>query len=186
MLNLFGNQQGMPQQNLGFQPPGQYGGSNYAPRLGRSFQKILPMMGSPGGSLMPPGLNRIMNGFTGGLGAGMPGNPSMPAGTPGWGGGLQGSSGQGYSAPVYPPQPPLQQQPPQPMPPSQGYPTQGYPSQGHPTQGFPSQSYPPQGYPPQGYNQGFAGQMPVQPAWEEPKKGGIKGFISNLMAKRKR
>jgi hypothetical protein len=41
-------------------------------------------------------------------------------------------------------------------------------------------------YAPQGYTQGYGGQMPVQPFWEEPKKGEIKGFISNLMAKRKK
>ena len=38
----------------------------------------------------------------------------------------------------------------------------------------------------QGYNQGYGGQMPVQPAEEQPKKGGIKGFISNLTTKRTR
>ena len=84
--------------------------------------------------------------------------------------------GQGYAAPGYPPQGFGQQPPQQPMPPAQGYPLQGFPSQG----------YPPQGYASQGYNQGYGGQMPVQSAWEEPKKGGIKGFISNLMAKWKR
>lgn len=56
------------------------------------------------------------------------------------------------------------QQPQQPMQPAQGYPFSGYPHQN---------------------NQGYGGQVPAQPAWEQPKKGGIKGFISNLMAKRK-
>jgi len=60
------------------------------------------------------------------------------------------------------------------------------PTQSYPLQGFPSQGYPPQGYAPQGYNQVYGGQMPVQPAWEEPQKGGIKGFISNLVAKLKK
>lgn len=41
-----------------------------------------------------------------------------------------------------------------------------------PTQGYPQQTYAP--------------QKPVQPAWEQPSKGGIKGFISNFMAKRKK
>lgn len=76
--------------------------------------------------------------------------------------------GQGYMAPGYPPQgfrqpqpqPQFQSQPQRPMPPAQGYPYRGY-------------------------NQGYGGQTPVQPAWEEPKKSGIKGFISNLMAKLK-
>lgn len=36
-----------------------------------------------------------------------------------------------------------------------------------------------------GYYQGYGGQVPAQPAWEQPKKGGIKGFISNLMTKQK-
>ncbi len=83
--------------------------------------------------------------------------------------------GQGYVAPGYPPQGFGQQPPQQPIPPAQSYPSQGFPFQG----------YPAQGYAPQGYTQGFGGQMPVQPALEEPKKGGIKGFISNLMAKRR-
>ncbi|MDP4128235.1 MAG: hypothetical protein Q8912_15040 [Bacillota bacterium] len=93
---------------------------------------------------------------------------SRPQGNPGWnqgwGAGQQNAGGQGYTTPGYPPQGFGQQQPPlmKPMP------------------------YPLQQYTPQGYNQGYGGQMPGQPAWEEPKKGGIKGFISNLMAKRKR
>ncbi|MDD2234277.1 MAG: hypothetical protein PHZ11_02580 [Desulfitobacteriaceae bacterium] len=48
-----------------------------------------------------------------------------------------------------------------------------------------SQGFIAPGYPSQGYNQGYGGQPPVQPAWEKPKKGGIKGFLSNLMTKRK-
>lgn len=81
-------------------------------------------------------------------------------------------------APGYPSQGFGQQQPlQQPMRPVQGYPPQMLPSQG---------GYPTQGYAPQGYNQGYEGSAPIQPAWEEPKKGGLKGFISNFMAKRKR
>lgn len=178
-MNMFGNQQAMPQQNQGFQPPaapGQFGVGNYIPMLGRGLQRFLPMMGGQGGLPMPPGLIRIMNGLGGGLGGGMPGAQGIPGGNPAWVAGPQSAGGQGYAAPGYPPQGFGQQQPQQPMPPAQSYPLQGFPSQG----------YPPQGYAPQGYNQGYGGQMPIQPAWEEPKKGGIKGFISNLMAKQKR
>lgn len=170
--NMFRNQQAMPQQNQGSQLPaasGQFGVEN--PMLGRGLQKFLPMMGGQGGLPMPPRLVRIMNG----LGGGLPGAQGMPGGNPGWGGGPQNAGGQGYVAPGYPPQGFGQQPPQQPIPPAQSYPFQGFPSQG----------YPPQGYATQGYTQGYGGQMPVQPAWEEPKKGGIKGFISNLMAKRK-
>lgn len=76
---------------------------------------------------------------------------------------LMNGQPQGY-AQQQPQQPQLQQ----PIPSAQGYPSQGYPQQG---------------YAPQWNNQGYGVQTPVQPAWEEPKKGGIKGFISNLMAK---
>lgn len=91
-------------------------------------------------------------------------------------------SGQGSypltQAPGYPSQSfglqhPLQQ----PTRPVQGYPPQMLPSQG---------GYPTQGYAPQGYSQGYGGPAPIQPAWEESKKGGLKGFINNFMAKRKR
>lgn len=173
LMHMFRNQQAMPLQNQGFQPPaapGQFGGGNYTPTLGRGLQRFLPMMGGQGGLPMPPGLGRIMNGLGGGLGGGLPGQ-GMPGGYPAWGARPQFAGGQGYAAPGYPPQGFGQQQPQQPIPPTQGYPAQGYPSQG---------------YTPQSYNQGYGGQMPVQPAWEEPKKGGIKGFISNFMAKRKR
>ena len=82
------------------------------------------------------------------------------------------------------------------MPASQGIPggSQGYVTPGYPPQGFglqqpqhisPTQGYPVQGYATQGYTQGYEVQKPVQPTWEEPKKAGIKGFISNFMAKRK-
>lgn len=168
--NMFGNRQAMPLQNQGSQLPaasGRFGMGN--PMLGRGLQRFLPMMGRQGGLPMPPGLARIMNGLGGGLGGGMPG------GNPGWGAGPQSAGGQGYVAPGYPPQGFGLQPPQQTMPPAQSYPLQGFPTQG----------YPPQGYAPQGYNQGYGGQMPAQPAWEEPKKGGIKGFISNLMTKRK-
>lgn len=70
---------------------------------------------------------------------------------------------------------------------AQGYTSPGYPPQG--SQGFGqqplmkpmsnSQVYP--GFVTSGYS-----QMPVQPAWEGPKKGGIKEFFSNLMSKGKR
>ncbi|KGK88998.1 hypothetical protein DP73_11465 [Desulfosporosinus sp. HMP52] len=94
-------------------------------------------------------------------------------GNPNWRNNPQNPGGQGYSTPGYPPQGfgTLQQSP---MPGLQGQQLQGY----APT--------------PQRFNQGHypdqRGQLPLQPqpAWEEPKKGGIKGFISNLMAKRKR
>lgn len=76
------------------------------------------------------------------------------------------------------------------MPPLQPGGNKYFPQFGHRLQkflpmmgGFPYQSQQP-GYPHQN-NQGYGGQVPAQPAWEQPKKGGIKGFISNLMAKRK-
>ncbi|SPF53372.1 conserved hypothetical protein [Candidatus Desulfosporosinus infrequens] len=165
-MNMFGNQQALPQQNQVFQPPaipGQFGGGNYT-------QQYPPTMGGQGGLPIPPGIGRITNGRGGNLYGGMPG------GNPGWGAGSQSAGGQGYAVPGYPPLGFGQQQPQQPMPPAQSYPMQRYPSQG----------YPLQGYAPLGYNQGYGGQMPVQPAWEEPKKGGIKGFINNLMAKWKK
>lgn len=171
---MFGNQQAMPQQNQGFQPlaaPGQLGGGNYTPRLGRGLHRFVPMIGGQGGYPMPPGLGQIMNGLGGDPGIGMPGVHGMPGVNPAWGTVPQFAGGQGYAAPGYPPQGFGQQQPQRPLPPAQSYPSQGYP---------------PQGYVPQVYNQGYGGQMPVRPAWEEPKKGGIKGFISNLMTKRKR
>lgn len=98
-----------------------------------------------------------------------------PGWNQGWGAGLQNAGGQGYSTPGYPPQ-------------GLGHPPQMKPmlNQSFPSQRFPSQGYPPQQYTPQGSNQGYGGQMPVQPAWEEPKKGGIKGFLDNIMAKFKR
>ncbi|MHB8076650.1 hypothetical protein [Desulfosporosinus fructosivorans] len=171
---MFGNQQAMPQQNQSFRPPialGQFGGGNYSPMFGRGLQRFLPMMGGQGGLPMPPGLSRILNGLGGGLGRSIPWVNGIPGGNPGWGAEPQSAGGQGYVAPGYPPQGFGQQQLQHPMPPAQGYPPQGYPLQG---------------YAPQGNNQGYGGQMPVQPAWEQPKKGGIKGFISNLMTKRKR
>ena len=170
----------MPLDNI--QPqgaPSQFGGGHYTQMINRNYQSLSPMTGGRGSSQMPAGLGRSVNS----LGGGMPGWNS------GWG--QQNLGGQGYPAPGYPPQGFGQQQPQmRPMPhsqsyPFQGYPTQGYPTQSYPTQGYPTQGYPTQGYAPQGYNQGYGGQMPVQPAWEGPKKGGIKGFISNLMAKRK-
>ena len=178
-MNMFGNQQAMPQQNQIFQPPaapGQFGGGNYTRMLDHRLQRFLPMMGGQGGLPMPPGLGRIMNGLGGSLGGGMPGAHGLSGGNPGWGAEPQNTGGQGYAAPGYPPQGFGQLQLQQPMPPAQSYPLQGFPSQGYPLQGYASQ----------GYNQGFGGQMPVQLAWEEPKKGGIKGLISNLMAKWKR
>ncbi len=135
---MFGHQQGLPQQNWGYQypiAPAQYGAGNYTPRFGQGL------------NLFRPATNSTWR--------------PMP----------QTVGGQGYAAPGYPPRFPRFQQPQPQMPMTQGYPTQ---------------SLPPQNYAPQGYNQGYGGQKPLQPAWEEPKKGGIKGFISNLMAKRKR
>jgi len=60
------------------------------------------------------------------------------------------------------------------------------PSQSYPLQGLPSQDYSLQGNASQRYNQGFLGQTPAPSALEEPKKGGIKGFVSNLMDKWKK
>lgn len=171
---MFGNQQAMPQQNQGFLPPaapGQFGGGNYTRGLGRGLHRFVPMMGGQGSFPMPPGLGQISNGLGGGPGMGMPGTQRIRGGNPAWGPVPQIAGGYGYAAPGYPLQGFGQQQPQQPMSPAQGYLSQGYP---------------PQGYAPQGYNQGYGRQMPVQPAWEQPKKGGIKGFISNLMTKRKR
>ncbi|WP_425804999.1 hypothetical protein ACHOLT_00595 [Desulfitobacterium sp. Sab5] len=105
-----------------------------------------------------------------------PGGYPMPPGVPpmnggGLGGGIPYNNGrQGYPAPGYPPQGFLQQPMQNPMLPVRSYPPQGYPFQ---------QNTPPI------YNQGY-GQMPVQPAWERPKKGGIKGFIGNLISKIKK
>lgn len=180
-MNMFGNQQAPPSQNQNFQQPlfqqpagAGYGGGNYTPTLLRGMQKLMPAAGGQGGFLRPPGLGQFLNGLGGNPGN-MPGNPGMHSPNPNWGVGPQSAGGQGYAAPGYPPQN-FGQQVPQPMQLLQGYPSQVNPSQG----------YPLQGYAPQGYNQGYGGQMPVQPAWEEPKKGGIKGFISNLMARRKK
>jgi hypothetical protein len=193
-MNMFGNRQAIPQQNQVFQPPaapGQFGGGNYTRILDQKLQRFLPMMGGQGGLPIPPGIGRIMNGLGSGLGGGMPRAQGNPGGNPGWGAGPQSAGGQGYATPGYPPQGFGQLQTQQPMPPTQSYPLQGFqsqgsPPQGSPPQGSPPQGSPPQGYTPQGYYQGYGGQVPVQPAWEEPKKGGIKGFINNLMAKWKR
>jgi len=195
----------MPLDNI--QPqgaPSQFGGGHYTQMINRNYQSLSPMTGGRGSSQMPAGLGRSVNS----LGGGMPGWNS------GWGQqnlGGQGYPAPGYppqgfgqQQPQMRPMPhsqsypfqsypfqgyPTQSYPTQSYPfqgyPTQGYPTQSYPTQGYPTQGYPTQGYPTQGYAPQGYNQGYGGQMPVQPAWEGPKKGGIKGFISNLMAKRK-
>jgi hypothetical protein len=65
-------------------------------------------------------------------------------------------------------------------------PAQAFPSQKVPVQESQAQSYLSQQYVPQGYNQGYGGQIPVQPAWKKPRQGGIKGFISNFIAKWKR
>lgn len=78
---------------------------------------------------------------------------------------------------------------------AQGYSTPGYPPQGFgqqhgfsQQQGFGQQQFrqPMPNYQtsPEFINQGY-GQMPLQPAWEGPKKGGIKEFFSNLMSKRR-
>lgn len=175
-MNMFRNLQAMPQQNQFLRPlaaPGQFGGGNYTGMLDQGLQRFSPMIERQGGLPMPPGLGRPLNGLGGGLGGGMPRTQGMRGGNLGWEAGLQGAGGQGYAAPGYQPQGYAQQWPQQPMPTAQGYPLQGFPPQG----------YPLQGYAPQRYNQGYGVQTPDQPAWEEPKKGGIKGFISNLMAK---
>ncbi|TGE31774.1 hypothetical protein E4K68_15335 [Desulfosporosinus sp. Sb-LF] len=157
-MNMYWNQQPMSQQqNQFFQPPA-------AP--GQILHRFPPSMGGQGGLPMTPGLGRSIDGLGGGLDRGMTRPQVNPGWNPGWGAGPQNAGGQGFGQ---------QQQQMRPM-----------PHQNLPSQGFPSQGYPLQQYAPQGYNQGYGGQMPVQPAWEEPKKSGIKGFISNLMAKRKR
>ena len=85
--------------------------------------------------------------------------------SPGLGRSMNGfGGGQGYATPGYPPQGFGQPQIQQPM----------LPIQGNTQQGYEPYAY--------GFNQN-QGQRPVQPAWEGPKKGGIKGFINNLMAK---
>lgn len=157
---MFGNQQGLLQQNWGYRypiPPAQYGAGNFPPRFGQGMNQFMPNLRGQGNFLMPQGLGQI--------GSGAPGLNTNWRPMP------QSIGGQGYAAPGYPSRVPqlLQPQPQMPM-----------------TQGYPSQGFPLQNYPPQGYNPGYGDQKPVQPAWEEPKKGGIKGFISNLMAKRKR
>lgn len=213
---MFGNQQEMPQQNLEVpQPvtPGQFGGNKYTPLLARGHNRFAPMSGGSGNLIMPPGITRIINNFTGNFGGGMPFYQRMPG---------------------YPPQGLNQQPPQQPMPPAaQGFTVNSYPYQGNAPQnyyhgyggqipvqppleepkkggikgfignlmskknkqpqqqpmppagqGYPTNAYPYQGYVPQNYYHGYGGQMPVQPALEEPKKGGIKGFISNLVSKK--
>ncbi|WP_407311502.1 hypothetical protein [Desulfosporosinus sp. SB140] len=170
-MNLLGNQQAqmMYQGNQGFQVPIVPGQFNRTPQLGRGLQRYVPKFGVTSGLFMPPGFAQSMNNFGGGQVEGIPGG--MIGRNPPWSTGSQSAGGQGYAAPGYPPQGFQQKQPLQhAMPPSQGYLTQGYPTQ--------RQSYPV-------YNQGYTGQTPIQPAWEEPKKGGIKAFISNFMAKRK-
>lgn len=126
-------------------------------------QGFTPMINRSGGYPIPPGMSP-MNG--GGLSRGIPYNQRIPGGNPLWGVGPQGNGRQGYPAAGYPPQGFLQQPMPNPM--------------------LPVQSYPPQGYPLQQNTSQMYGQMPVQPAWEGPKKGGIKGFISNLLSKKKK
>ena len=173
-MNMFWKQQTMSRQNQFFQSPAtqeQFGGVNYSRMWGQSPQRFPFTQRRQSESPIPSGLVRSINGHGGGLGGGMPGW------NPGWEAGPQNAGGQGYATPGYPPQGFGQQQPAmKPMPNAQNYPLQGFPTQGNTSQG----------YLPQVYNKGYGGQMPVQPAWEEPKKGGIKGFISNLMAKRKR
>lgn len=182
----------MPLDNIQRQgAPGQFGRGHYMQMINQNYRSFWPMMGGQGSSQMPSGPGRPVNSF----GGGMPGNL-------GWGVGQPNPGGQGYSAPGYPPRGFGQQQAQMsPIPhaqsfsfqryPTQGYPTQNYPTQGYRTQGYPTQGYPTQGYPTQGYlpqgyaPQGYGGQIPVQPARGGSKKGGIKGFISNLMAKRK-
>lgn len=168
---MFGNQQGPLQQNWGYQypiAPAQYGGGNYSPMSGQGLNRFTPNLRGQGNFLMPQGLGQIETG--GGLRGGMPMPQGMPTNST-WRPMPLSVGGQGYAAPGYPPRIPQLQQPQMQMPMTQGYPSQGFPLQN---------------YPPQGYNQGYGNQKPLQPAWEEPKKGGIKGFISNLMAKRKR
>lgn len=124
----------------------------------QSPQGFTPMINRPGGYPMPPGVPPI------------PYNQGIPGRNQLWEVGPQGNGRQGYPAPGYPPQGFLQQPMQNPMLPVRSYPPQGYPFQ---------QNTPPI------YNQGY-GQMPVQPAWEGPKKGGIKGFIGNLISKIKK
>lgn len=158
-MNMFWNQQPMSQQqNQFFQPPAMPGqfGGDNSQRLGQSLHKYPPSMGGQGG---------------------LPKPQENPGWNQGWGAGLQNAGGQGYTTPGYPPQGVGQQLPPQMKP---------MPYQSLPSHRFPTQGYPLQNYTPVGYSQEYGGQMPVQLGWEEPKKGGIKGFLSNLMAKRKR
>ncbi|ODA38997.1 hypothetical protein [Desulfosporosinus sp. BG] len=176
-MNIFWNQQAMPQQNQIFQTPNtltQFGGDYYTRMSGQNPQRFPSMMGGQVGLPTPTGFGQSMNGPGGGLGGGMPGYQGKPEGNPLWGVSPQSAGGQGYVTPGYPPQGFGQQQ--RPMPPVQGYPSQGFPTQGYPQQGYGAQVY----------NPGYGGQMPLYPAREQPQKGGIKGFISNLMAKRKR
>ncbi|WP_088227613.1 hypothetical protein [Desulfosporosinus sp. FKB] len=175
-MNILGNQQVqmMPQGTQGYQMPNVSGQFNHSPLLGRGLQRFAPKFGLPGGLLMPPGFSQLPNNYGGGQAGTMPGG--MMGGNANWGPGPQ-AGGQGYAAPGYPPQGFQQnqvlQQPM--MPQGQGYQPQGYQPQGYPIQGYPNQMV----------NQGYGGQMPVQPAWESPKKGGIKAFISNLFSKKK-
>ncbi|MGC7873171.1 hypothetical protein ACPUYX_16810 [Desulfosporosinus sp. SYSU MS00001] len=178
-MNILGNQQVqmMPQGTQGYQMPNVSGQFNQSPLLGRGLQRFAPKFGLPGGLLMPPGFSQPINNFGGGQAGTMPGG--MMGGNANWGPGPQ-AGGQGYAAPGYPPQGiqgfqqnQMLQQPM--MPQAQGYQPQGYQPQGYPNQGYPNQMI----------NQGYGGQMPVQPAWESPKKGGIKAFISNLFSKKK-
>lgn len=170
-MNIFGNQQSLPQQYPGIQPgaPGQFSGNYPASMFGRGLQRFGPMQNNPGGFLMPPGSSQMLNRFSGG----MPSTQGIPGRSPLWEAGPRGYGRQAYPAPGYPPvQQPLQN----PMPSVQSFPPQGYPFQ----------NYTPQVSNPQFSNSGFGAQMPVQPAWEGPKKGGIKGFISNLLSKKKK
>lgn len=139
----------------------------------QSPQGFTPMINRPGGYPIPPGPSP-MNSFGGGLGGGMPNTQGIPGRNPLWEVGPQGNGRQGYPPSGYPPQGFLQQPMQRPMQ-NPMLPVQSYPSQGYPLQ----QNTPPV------YNQGY-GQMPVQPAWEGPKKGGIKGFINNLLSKMKK
>ena len=171
--NMYWNQQAMSQQqNQFFLPPvapGQFGGHNYNQMLGQNHQAFPPTLGRQGSLPMPPGLGlgQGIRGLGGGQGS-IPQPQGNLGGNPNWSTGLQNAGGQGYTTPGYPPQGFGQQQPQHPMPPTQGYSSQGYPVQGY----HGSQQY--------------GGQIPLQPLWEGPKKSGIKGFINNLMAKRKR
>lgn len=162
---MFGNQQALGQQNQIFNPPtfpGQFGGGGYPMRFSSN----------PGYNnfLMPSRQSPIFHNYSSGRGAGMtpgmtpgmgPGmNPGMFGVNQGWGpSSPMSAGGQGYQAPGYPPRAYGQQQQPfrQPL----------------------QQQMPPA--------QGYSTQVPVgETATWKPEKGGIKGFISNLMAKWKR